>query len=544
MADRKKGFIAGTVVGLGVAVAAAAGVGVRWPAAVAADAPPQLIRTSTAPIFAPPPGAPLSFADIFDRVAPAVVSIDVTTHLSQKEMQQMNPFQGIPMPFGMTPRGGGGDDDGSDDEAPQTPRAAPHGGRGAVPQKKSLGPEVQASGSGFFISPEGYLLTNNHVVENAETIKVTLDDKRQLNAKVIGRDEGTDLAVLKVEGAGPFPYVNFEDRAKPRVGDWVLAIGNPLGLGGTATAGIVSTIGRNLKDQSSQFLDYIQIDAPINRGNSGGPTFDVYGRVIGVNTAIYSPNGGSIGIGFDIPADVAATTAKTLMTGGKIERGYLGVTIQNVTPDIADSLGLKPDQGALISDVVPGGPSDKGGLRSGDIVLTINGHDVTSNSDLTRQVATAHAGDVLHLTVLRDGKRISMDVRSGTRPSEAQLALNDSGGEEGGAGPSGPDHSRAAVKLLGMSLAPLDGAMRQRYSLAATVHGVVIEGVATDSEAAQTGLSKGDVIARAGERAAVTPADVAAAVGDAKKAGRKGVFFLVTHEGRNVGITVKFDTGK
>jgi serine protease Do len=544
MADRKKGFIAGTVLGLGVAAAAAAGVGVRWPAAMAADAPPQLIKASTAPIFAPPPGAPLSFADIFDRVAPAVVSIDVTTHLSQREMQQMSPFQGMPLPFGVTPRGGNDDDDQGDDDATPAPRISPRGGRHAAPsQKKPQGPEVQASGSGFFISPEGYILTNNHVVENAETIKVTLNDKRELNAKVIGRDEGTDLAVLKVEGNGPFPYVNFEDRAKPRVGDWVLAIGNPLGLGGTATAGIVSTIGRNLKDTSSQFVDYIQIDAPINRGNSGGPTFDVYGRVIGINTAIYSPNGGSIGIGFDIPADVAATTAKTLMEGKKIERGYLGVTIQNVTPDIADSLGLKADQGALVSDVVPGGPSDKGGLRSGDIVLNINGHDVTSNSDLTRQVAMAHAGDVLHLLLLRDGKRINIDVRSGTRPSESQLALNE-GGDQSGAGPSGPDHAPAAVKVLGMGLAPLDAAARQRYGLAATVHGVVVESVAQDSEAGQTGLSKGDVIARAGERAALTPADVAAAVADAKKAGRKGVFFLVTHDGRNVGVTVKFDTGK
>jgi serine protease Do len=536
MADRKKGFIAGTVVGLGVAAAAAAGVGVKWPAAMAADAPP-LIRASTAPIFAPPPGAPLSFADIFDRVAPAVVSIDVTTHLSQKEMQQMSPFQGLP--FGLSPRGGGGGDDDDQDQGDEAP--APHGRRGAPSAKKPQGPEIQASGSGFFISPEGYILTNNHVVENAETIKVKLDDKRELNARVIGRDEGTDLAVLKVDG-GPFPYVNFEDRAKPRVGDWVLAIGNPLGLGGTATAGIVSTIGRNLNDQSSQFLDYIQIDAPINRGNSGGPTFDVYGRVIGVNTAIYSPNGGSIGIGFDIPADVAARTAKLLMEGKKIERGYLGVTIQSVGDDNDESLGLKDGQGALITNVTPGGPADKGGLHDGDIVLDVDGHDVTSNFDLTRQVAAAKAGDILHLTVLRDGRRMNVDVRSGTRPSEEQLALSDNGQEQGNEGGSGAARPGAiSPKVLGMSLAPLDAGARQRYSLAPTVHGVVIESVAQDSQAAQTGLSKGDVIARAGERAAVTPSDVAAAVADAKTAGRKGVFLLVTHDGRNIGLTVKFD---
>jgi serine protease Do len=509
---------------------------------MAADAP--LLKASTAPIFAPPPGAPLSFADIFDRVAPAVVSIDVTTHLSQREMQQINPFQGLPLPFGMTPRGGDDEDDQGDDQDQSGPRLAQPAPRGHVApkSKKPQGPEVQASGSGFFISPDGYIVTNNHVIENAETIKVTLNDKRELTAKVVGRDEGTDLAVLKVEGTGPFPYVNFEDRAKPRVGDWVLAIGNPLGLGGTATAGIVSTIARNLPDNSTQFTDYIQIDAPINRGNSGGPTFDVYGRVIGINTAIYSPNGGSIGIGFDIPADVAASISKQLIAGGKVTRGYLGVTIQNVGPDNADALGLKPGEGALITDVVPGGPSEKAGLRVGDIVLQVGDHVVTSNSDLTRQVALAKAGDLIHLVVLRDGRRIAVDVRSGVRPAESQLALNDAGqgDDQGSAGPDRPHATRPAV--LGMTLAPLDDAARKRYSLAAGAHGVVIEGVKTDSEAGQIGLGKGDVIVRAGERAANTPEDVAAAVAEAKKAGRKGVFLLVTHEGRNTGITVKFDS--
>jgi serine protease Do len=529
MADRKKGFFAGTVLGLGVAAAAAVAVGVQWPAAMAADA--SLIKASTAPIFAPPPGAPLSFADIFERVSPAVVSIDVTTHLSAAELREMNPLQGLPLPFQVNPRGQDGDD-GDDQDATPKGKKAP----------KKLGPEVQASGSGFFISPDGYLVTNNHVVANAETIKVTLNDKRQLTARVIGRDESTDLAVLKVDGSN-FPFVSFESIAKPRVGDWVLAIGNPLGLGGTATAGIVSTIGRSLVgDASSAFVDYIQIDAPINRGNSGGPTFDIYGRVIGVNTAIYSPNGGSIGIGFDIPADVVANITHQLMTGGKITRGYLGVTIQNVTPDIAESLGLKPDQGALVSDVVAGGPGEKGGIHPGDLVLEVNGHAVTSNSDLTRQVAMAHAGDTLHLLVLRDGKRINLDVKSGTRPAESQLALNGGDTDQDGGAPGSPARPHAArPAVLGMGLGPLDDAARRRFTLGATVHGVVVESVAEDSEAGQTGLHAGDVIARAGDRAALTPADVLAAVADAKKAGRKGVFLLVTHEGRNIGITVKFD---
>ena len=540
MADKKNGLLVGTIVGLGVAAAAAAGVGVQWPAAMAAETP--LIKASTAPIFAPPPGAPLSFADIFERVAPAVVQIDVTTHLTQKEMQQINPFQGLP--FGLSPRGGqggglGGDDD--DDQGDATPAPRGHGGKSA-PSKKQQGPTVQASGSGFFISSDGYIVTNNHVVENADTIKVKLNDKRELTAKVVGRDEGTDVAVLKVEGSG-YPFVNFEDAAKPRVGDWVLAIGNPLGLGGTATAGIVSTLARSLGDNSTQFSDYIQIDAPINRGNSGGPTFDIYGRVIGMNTAIYSPNGGSIGIGFDIPADVVSSIAKQLISGGKVTRGYLGVTIQSVGDDNAESLGLKPDEGAMIMDVTPGGPGAKAGVQVGDIVLTVNGHAVTSNTDLTRQVATARAGDVLHLGVLRDGRHMDLDVRSGTRPAESQLALNngdDDQGDDSSGSPAGPHAARPEV--LGMSLAPLDDAARRRFSLGPTVHGVVVEAVKPDSDAAQTGFVPGVVIARAGDRAAATPADVAAAVAEAKKAGRKGVFFLVTEQGRNAGVTLKFDT--
>jgi serine protease Do len=541
MADNKNRLLVGTIVGLGVAAAAAAGVGVQWPAAMAAETP--LIKASTAPIFAPPPGAPLSFADIFERVAPAVVSIDVTTHLSQKEMQQINPFQGLP--FGLNPRGGqgnglGGDDDGDDEDS--TPAPTPRGHGRSAPSKKQQGPTVQASGSGFFISADGYIVTNNHVVENAETIKVTLEDKRKLTAKVVGRDEGTDVAVLKVEGSG-FPFVNFEDAAKPRVGDWVLAIGNPLGLGGTATAGIVSSLTRNLQDNSTQFADYIQIDAPINRGNSGGPTFDVYGRVIGVNTAILSPNGGSIGIGLDIPAATVSAIAKQLISGGKVTRGYLGVTIQSVGDDNAESLGLKPDEGAMIMDVTPGGPGAKAGVQVGDIVLTVNGHAVTSNTDLTRQVATARAGEVLHLGVLRDGRHIDVDVRSGTRPAESQLALGAGGEEQGDDNAASPDKPHAARPVvLGLSLAPVDDAARRKYSLGAAVHGVVVEAVKEDSEGGVAGFQPGIVIARAGDRAAATPADVAAAVAEAKKAGRKGVFFLVTDHGRNGGVTVKFDT--
>ena len=293
-------------------------MGLRWPGAEA-DTRPALIKTS-APIFAPPPGAPLSFAEIFQRVAPAVVSIDVT---SRAAAPARGAIPGLPPGFPFALPGGPDDnDDGGDGDNSTTPR-----GNG----QPSM-PESQATGSGFFIAADGYIVTNNHVVENATSITVRLTDQRELKARLVGRDEATDLAVIKVEGRA-FPFVNFENDAKPRVGDWVIAVGNPFNLGGTATAGIISAYGRDIGDN---YVDYLQIDAPINRGNSGGPTFDVYGRVVGVNTAIFSPSGGSVGIGFDIPADVAQAVSRDLIAGGKVVRGYIGASVQQITPEIAE----------------------------------------------------------------------------------------------------------------------------------------------------------------------------------------------------------------
>ncbi|HEY8002676.1 MAG TPA: trypsin-like peptidase domain-containing protein, partial [Phenylobacterium sp.] len=287
MTSKKTGYILGAVAGAGVMIAAVAGAGMRLPVAHA-DSQARLIKASTAPIFAPPPGAPMSFADIFDKVSPAVVSINVTSRVDASALRRIPGFENFP--FDLQPKGGQGDGDDGDSAPPQ-------GGRTDKGQPKL--PTQQSAGSGFFISPDGYIVTNNHVVENAETIKVVLKDESELEATVVGRDEGTDLAVIKVKNTGrQFPFVNFENAGKPRVGDWVIAVGNPFGLGGTATAGIISAYGRDIGET---FVDYIQIDAPINRGNSGGPTFDIYGRVIGVNTAIFSPSGGSVGIGFAIP---------------------------------------------------------------------------------------------------------------------------------------------------------------------------------------------------------------------------------------------------
>ncbi len=525
MAEQKK-FLAGAAVGLGVAAVAAVGVGMQWPSAMA-ETRPSVTRSA---VFSPPPGAPMSFADIFEKVSPAVVSINVTSHVDLSKLQgEDGDGEGLPFPFsipgrpGASPRGKG--------LSPRLP------GQPDTPATPKKGPEMQASGSGFFISGDGYIVTNNHVIDGAETIKVVMQDKRILTAKLIGKDEGTDLAVLKVEGTG-FKYVEFETQAKPRVGDWVIAVGNPFNLGVTATAGIISADGRDLPDNSTQFVNYLQIDAPINRGNSGGPTFDVYGKVIGVNTAIYSPSGGSVGIGFDIPADIAARTTRELMAGRKIVRGYLGVTIQNVSEDIAGSLGLPPNTGALIKDAVPGGPADKAGVQAGDVVLAANGQNVSSNSELTRIVALVKAGEPIHLKILRNGKTLNIDVKSGVRPTEAQLAL----GDRGGAGDSdgdGTDLTAPKTTVLGMGLGPITPAIRRELSLDDKIKGAVVLSVSEGSDAEHIGLAKGDVVAKAGDHVVTTAADVAAAVADAKKAGRPSVLCLVWHRGQ-AGMTSAF----
>ncbi|WP_293905784.1 trypsin-like peptidase domain-containing protein, partial [Phenylobacterium sp.] len=493
MTSKKTGYLLGAVAGAGVMAAAVAGAGMRLPSAHA-ELPAGLIRASTSPIFAPPPGAPMSFADIFERVSPAVVSINVTSRVDPDALRQ------IPgLPFGLAPRGGqggqGGDDDG--DGSPQG---------GVTPKGQPKLPTQQSAGSGFFISADGYIVTNNHVVENAETIKVVLKDESELDAVVVGRDEATDLAVIKIKGRnGPFPFVNFEGAGKPRVGDWVITVGNPFGLGGTATAGIVSAYGRDIGET---FVDYIQIDAPINRGNSGGPTFDVYGRVIGVNTAIFSPSGGSVGIGFAIPADVADSVTKQLIGGGKIQRGYIGATIQNFTPEMAEAAGIADQKGAIVADISAGGPSQKAGLQVGDIVTSVNGSSIKSSSELTRQVARVRAGDVLHLAVIRDGKPRTIDIRSGVRPSEKELAANDSSGAgPGRTAPGALSGPRAPV--LGMLVGLLDDTSRDRLNLPADIKGALVENVDQSSDAGTKGLRRGDVITRANDRAVIAPGDLA-----------------------------------
>jgi serine protease Do len=484
----KKDFVSAAAAGaLGAALVVAGGQ-------YALAAEPQAVNAAPAA----PSAAPLpSFADIVERVAPAVVSIDVEGK-GKNRLAASHP--------------------GSDDDDDSGANGIPPELRRFFRQGPGQAQPLRATGSGFFISADGYIVTNNHVVEDADKITVRTSDGKELDAKLIGHDPATDLAVIKVQGAS-FPFVDFEERAKPRVGDWVVAVGNPFNLGGSATAGIVSALNR-ANVSGSSYVDYMQIDAPINRGNSGGPTFDLQGRVVGVNTAIFSPSGGSVGIGFDIPADVAAQVTRQLISNGQVVRGYIGATVQNVTPDIAASLGMAGQKGALVAEVVPDGPSAKAGLQPGDVVLRIDGRPVESSADLTRQVAMAKPGQDVRLDVRRDGRERQVVLRSGVRPSEEQLAANDRTPEA--AAPEGA----AAGGGLGLMVAPHDGG------------GVEVQKVKPGSDAAKKGLRAGDVIERANSRSVRSAADVTAEVADARKAGRSNVLLLISRNGQRVFIPV------
>jgi len=515
MAVNKTAFVVGALAGGSIAVAALAGAGVKLPTAWAAGPHGgQLFQASTAPIFEPPPGAPQSFADIIEHVSPAVVSIHVTSKVDVSTLRRQIPgFENFP--FEIVPKQGQGDDD-------RPP------------------PKQESSGSGFFISPDGYIVTNNHVVEGADDIKVVTKDGTELTATVVGRDEGTDLAVIKVQGSN-YPYVSFETAVKPRVGDWVVAVGNPFDLQGTATAGIVSAYNRDL-GQNNDFADYIQIDAPINKGNSGGPTFDIYGRVIGVNAEIYSPSGGSVGIGFAIPADVASSVTQQLIAKGKITRGFIGATIESLNPDLADSWGLSGRKGAQVTDVTAGGPAQKAGLAPGDVVVAVNGVPVKSNIEMTREVAKAQAGDTIHLDVFRQGKERTVDIVSGTRPSAQQLAQNGQSPDEDGGGPT-PAHPLSGPPVLGMQVAPLNADTRGQYNIPDSVKGgVVVQSVKGTSDAGDKGVQKGDVIVQAGDREIASAGDLAAALAEWKHAGRTSIPLGVRRGGQTlVFLPIKID---
>jgi serine protease Do len=450
-----------------------------------------------------------SFAPLVKRVLPAVVNISVTesgkaSPMADEESQgqdfRQSPFDEMLRRFF--------DQQGQNDPFDQ---ANPQGEGGAV---KRI-----ALGSGFIIDAEGHIVTNNHVVGDASKVEVTLQDGTKYTAKIIGRDTRTDLAVLKIDAGKPLPYVSFGDSDVAQIGDWVVAVGNPFGLGGSVTTGIVSARGRDI--HSGQFDDFLQIDAPINRGNSGGPTFNLNGQVIGINTAIYSPNGGSVGIGFAVPSNVAKTVVTALEEHGKVERGWLGVQIQQVTPAIASSLGLKNDQGALVAVVTPDSPSAAAGLKQGDVILRFNGNDISKLRDLPHFVAANAPGAKATLTLWRDGKESQVDIKLGEMPANPQVAA---AGDEG-------QPSASHVEAMGLHLAPLNNDLRSELHLGRDAHGVVVTQVDNGSIADNLGLSRGDVIVSINQQPMNSPKEAADRLSDIANSPNKSALLLLNRHG-------------
>lgn len=380
---------------------------------------------------------------------------------------------------------------------------------------------VQSLGSGFVIDPSGIIVTNNHVIEGADEITANFPDGTKLKAELIGTDKKTDLAVLKVSPEKPLVAVPFGDSGKIRVGDWVMAIGNPFGLGGTVTVGIVSARNRNIN--AGPYDDFIQTDAAINRGNSGGPLFDMEGRVVGINTAIISPSGGSIGIGFAIPSNIAVSVIAQLREFGETRRGWLGVRIQEVTDDIAESLSMPKASGALVAGVTEDGPAAKAGIEPGDVIVTFDGREVPEMDDLPRMVADTAIGKAVDVEVLRKGERQTIKVELGRlEDGEATAAAATTGG-------STPATPAEPTAVLGLKLSEMTPALKEQFKLADTVKGVVVTEVDPASAAAEKRIQAGDVIVEVAQEAITTPADVVAKVEALKKDGRKSALFLLSN---------------
>jgi serine protease Do len=393
--------------------------------------------------------------------------------------------------------------------------------------------ERMALGSGFIIDPSGYIVTNNHVVEDADKVTVIFQDDSKETAKVIGRDDKTDLALLKIDAPKPLPYVEWGDSNSVQVGDWVLAVGNPFGLGGTVSSGIISARGRDIHE--GPYDDFLQVDASINRGNSGGPTFNLDGKVIGINTAIYSPNGGSVGIGFAIPSSLAKPVIDQLKAHGKVERGWLGVQIQEVTPELAKSLGLSKPEGALVADVTPNGPAQKIGIKQGDVIVSFDGHEVEKLRDLPLMVAETPVGQTANVKVWRDGKEVSLSPLIAAMPEHPErMAANDEN--------QTPSHPQTA-STMGMKLAPLTPELRRELNVPKNVKGVVVTSVADSSPLAEAGLAPGDVIQAVNQEPVGTPRDVIAKLDAVKKSGSKNPLLLINRHGVNQFVALNLANG-
>jgi serine protease Do len=453
-------------------------------------------------------GAPESFADLADKISPAVVNITTSTTVAATA-------DGGPM----VPPGSPFEDFFRDFLDRQNP-----GGHGEGPQNRPR--RSQALGSGFVISEDGFIVTNNHVIEGADEVTIEFFSGKTLDAKVIGTDKNTDIALLKVESDEALPFVSFGDSDAMRVGDWVMAMGNPLGQGFSVSAGIVSARGRAL---SGTYDDFIQTDAAINRGNSGGPLFNMEGQVVGVNTAILSPNGGSIGIGFSMASNVVGKVVDQLKQFGETRRGWLGVRIQDVTPDVAEAIGLEEASGALVTDV-PDGPSKDAGILSGDVIMSFDGTEVADTRELVRVVGNADIGKAVRVLVFRDGKTETLMVTLGRREdAEAEPVPA-----------SAPATEPVEKEVLGLTIAEMTDELRSQLGLNPGSEGLVVADVAEDSEAYEKGLRAGDVITEAGQQKVVVMADLEDRIAEAKDAGRKSLLLLVRREGdpRFVALTL------
>jgi serine protease Do len=472
-------------------LALAGSMGLAAPAAFADTAPLNAPTEQRSELSMLP-----SFADLVEKVSPAVVSIRVV----EEETVAANAGPDLPFPPGspfekffkqLQPK----DKDG-----------------------KPLTRKAMAQGSGFYISADGYVVTNNHVVEGGKDITVVQSDGTELKAKLVGRDPKTDLALIKVNAKKPMPYVAFGDSDKLRVGDWVLAVGNPFGLGGTVTSGIVSARGREIG--AGPYDDFLQIDASINRGNSGGPTFDVHGNVMGVNTAIYSPTGGSVGIGFAIPSNIAEKVIKQLREDGKVTRGWLGVAIQPVDDDMAASLSLDKPKGALVADVTSGSPAEKYGIHAGDVIVKVNDQDMEDVRAVSRTVADLKPGTKIKVGLWRDGKAKNVSVTIATFPDKLDQVAD-----------------------KGDTPAPQGTTQSLGLALSSSPDGVIIQGVDQSSEAAEKGIRPGDIVLKISGRDVKTPSDIVDGVNAAKKADKSSVLLLLRTQDqqRFVALSIKKD---
>lgn len=475
---------------------------------------------------------PASVADLAEKLLGAVVNISTTQTVAETrqvplpQVPEGSPFQDFFDEFfdkNGNDKGNNGGDSGADNGDGGGDGSTDEGGD---PRK------VQSLGSGFVIDPSGIIITNNHVIEDADEIVANFSDGTKLKAELVGHDAKTDLAVLRVKPDKPLTAVKFGDSEHMRVGDWVMAIGNPFGLGGTVTTGIISARNRDIN--SGPYDNYIQTDAAINRGNSGGPLFNQQGEVIGINTAIISPSGGSIGIGFAIPSEIAVGVVDQLRQFGETHRGWLGVNIQEVTDDLAESLGIDKPQGALVAGVTEGGPAAVAKLEPGDVITAFDGHPIKTMRELPRLVANTAVGKEVSITLIRKGKELTLPVKLGRLEEGEKVAAKS---EEKPVEPP-----KDQKEILGLTLGPLDDSARQTYHLNADLKGVVVTGVDPASAMADKGVAVGDLIVEVAQEEVSSPDDIAKTVEKQKAMGRKSVLLLVSNaKGDLRFIAVKID---